>query len=285
MRVATDQRWRGRDQNGGMSDQGETKSASDAAPAPRAGRAAKPTHAGRGDLHASPLVQRARAATPAELDAIPWWRVLNEVERDRVRADLQVATASVGERVCRIGRPATLWFGVIDGMLKMSNDSASGVALTFTGIPSGAWFGEGTLLKREPYRYNIEALRRSLIAGMTIETFHWLLERSLPFNGYVMNQLNERLGQFIAAREIDRSTDADVRVARSLGSLFHPVLYPGVGELLRITQEELGYLVGLSRQRTNEALRRLHAQGLIRIEYGGVRVLDLAGLRGFGGRT
>jgi DNA-binding GntR family transcriptional regulator len=58
------------------------------------------------------------------------------------------------------------------------------------------------------------------------------------------------------------------------------VLYPGVGELLRITQQELGYLIGLSRQRTNEALNSLQDKGLIRIEYGGVRVLDLERLRG-----
>jgi CRP/FNR family cyclic AMP-dependent transcriptional regulator len=94
-----------------------------------------------------------------------------------------------------------------------------------------------------------------------------------------MNQLNERLGQFIAAREIDRLTDPDTRVARNLAALFHPVLYPGVGTLLRITQHELGYLVGLSRQRVNEALHTLQVGGLIRIEYGGVRVLDLEGLR------
>ena len=49
--------------------------------------------------------------------------------------------------------------------------------------------------------------------------------------------------------------------------------------MLRITQQELGYLVGLSRQRVNEALRVLQSRGLIRIEYGGVRVLDLAGLQ------
>jgi DNA-binding GntR family transcriptional regulator len=60
------------------------------------------------------------------------------------------------------------------------------------------------------------------------------------------------------------------------------VLYPGVGGLLRITQQELGYLVGLSRQRVNEALRALQASALIRVEYGGVRVLDLERLRGFG---
>jgi len=70
-----------------------------------------------------------------------------------------------------------------------------------------------------------------------------------------------------------------VRVARSLAALFHPILYPGVGSLLRITQQELGYLVGLSRQRVNQALRSLQDIGLIRIEYGGVRVLDLQALR------
>jgi len=68
-------------------------------------------------------------------------------------------------------------------------------------------------------------------------------------------------------------------VARSLAALFHPVLYPGVGELLRITQQELGYLVGLSRQRVNEALHALQEAGVIRVEYGGVRVLDLEHLR------
>jgi DNA-binding GntR family transcriptional regulator len=57
------------------------------------------------------------------------------------------------------------------------------------------------------------------------------------------------------------------------------VLFPGVGEMLRITQQELAYLVGLSRQRVNEALSSLQAQGVIRVEYGGVRVLDLSALR------
>ncbi len=108
---------------------------------------------------------------------------------------------------------------------------------------------------------------------------HWLLDHSIGFNRFVMNQLNERLGQFIAAREIDRMDNPNARVARSLDALFNPVLYPGVGEVLRITQQELAYLVGLSRQRVNEALAALQAQGAIRIEYGGVRVLDLQALR------
>ena len=226
-----------------------------------------------------PLRHRARSARPDELQRVPWWPLLDAAQRARLAFDMQVADASPGEFICRIGRPATLWFGVVEGLLKMSNDSAHGAPITFTGLPSGAWFGEGTLLKREHYRYNIEALRASIVAGVPIATFDWLLDRNLPFNRYLMNQLNERLGQFIAAREIDRLTDPDTKVARSLGALFHPVLYPGVGDLLRITQQELAYLVGLSRQRVNEALSRLQTTGWIRVEYGGVRVLDRAALQ------
>ncbi|MEN9384774.1 MAG: hypothetical protein RL323_1917, partial [Pseudomonadota bacterium] len=127
--------------------------------------------------------------------------------------------------------------------------------------------------------YNVQALRKSLVTGLPVATFHWLLDHSIGFNRYVMRQLNERLGQFIAAREIDRITNPDVKVARSLASLFHPGLFPGVGQVLRITQQELAYLVGLSRQRVNEALSALEATGAIRVEYGGLRVLDLNALR------
>ena len=227
------------------------------------------------------LITRSREATGVEQASIPWLQALAPAERARALADLRVVRTEPGELICRVGRPATFWLGLVDGLLKMSNDSAHGMPMTFTGVPPGGWFGEGTVLKHEVYRYNIQALRSSLVAGITVQTFDWLLDHSIGFNRFVMNQLNERLGQFIAAREIDRMTHPDERVARNLAALFHPVLYPGVGTLLRITQQELGYLVGLSRQRVNEALRVLQAAGVIRIEYGGVRVLDLNGLRAY----
>ena len=225
---------------------------------------------------------RVRAPTAAELEGIPWLGALTPSERRRAEAALVVGEAEVGDLVCRVGRPPTFWFGVIEGLLKMSNDNADGGSVTYSGLPAGGWFGEGTAMKHEPYRYNISALRRSVVAGLPIDTFHWLLDHSIGFNRFVMNQLNERLGQFIAALEIDRLNDPDARVARNLAALFNPVLFPSVGEVLRITQQELAYLVGLSRQRVNEALATLQAQGMIRTEYGGLRVLDLARLRASG---
>lgn len=228
------------------------------------------------------LRQRARSLTPDELAAVPWLSALTADEREKACDDLIVTETLPGETICRIGKPANFWFGLVDGLLKMSNDDSQGPVITFTGVAPGGWFGEGTVLKREVYRYNIQALRKSRVAGLPADSFHWLIEHSLGFNRFVMLQLNERLGQFIAAREIDRLSNPDLRVARSLASLVNPVLYPSVGEVLRITQQELAYLVGLSRQRVNEALTTLAAEGVIRVEYGGLRVLDRVALRGFG---
>jgi CRP/FNR family cyclic AMP-dependent transcriptional regulator len=225
------------------------------------------------------LHQRRRSPTASELAGIPWLPTLQPNEREVAVQNIKVGDAMPGDYVCRVGRPVTYWFGVVEGLLKMSTDNEQGRSITFTGLPPGGWFGEGTVLKREIYRYNIQALRRSVVAGLDADTFHWLLDHSLGFNRFVMNQLNERLGQFIAAREIDRMNSPDVRVARSLAALFNPVLFPGVGEVLRITQQELAYLVGLSRQRVNEALSSLQEQGIIEVAYGGVRVLDLQALR------
>ncbi len=232
-----------------------------------------------GGANGTTIRDRVRPARADELDNIPWLHTLTALERRRAEAAGGVGEAEAGDLVCRIGRPPTYWFGVVEGLLKMSNDNADGTSMTYSGLPPGGWFGEGTALKREAYRYNIQALRRSVVAGLPIDDFHWLLDHSIGFNRFVMNQLNERLAQFIAAREADRLNNPDARVARNLAALFNPVLFPGVGEVLRITQQELAYLVGLSRQRVNEALNTLSAQGLIRVEYGGLRVLDLPGLR------
>ena len=225
------------------------------------------------------LHARRRLLTDDELDGVPWLRPLTADERDRVAPQLRIGDAEPGELICRRGRTATYWFGVVDGLLKMSTETADGHTITYSGLTAGGWFGEGTVMKRERYRYNVQALRKSLVAGLPVDTFHWLLDHSIGFNRFVMNQLNERLAQFIGTIEADRTPSPEQRVARNLAALVNPVLFPGVGEMLRITQQELAYLVGLSRQRVNEALKTLAAQGVLHIEYGGLRILDLGALR------
>lgn len=212
-------------------------------------------------------------------DAAAWFDLLTADQRERVQRDIQVTQYPSGAIIERKGEKAYAWIGVLSGLVKVSVGSPDGKLASLTGVPAGGWIGEGSLLKSEARKYDIVALRASTIARLPATTFSWLLDNSIPFNRYLLHQLNERVAQFIGKAEYDRLLAPDARVARCLAELFNPLLYPGKGMRLDITQEEIGYLARISRQRTNQALRTLEAAALLRIEYGAVQVLDLEGLK------
>ena len=219
---------------------------------------------------------------PGFLSTCRWTQSLSAEELARVAVEIIDKRVPADGYVCRKGEAVASWIGVIDGLVKMSTLSTEGKLTTLTGVPAGGWFGEGSLLKEEPRRYDIMALRESRIAYLPRATFNRLLNTNLGFNRFLLGQLNERLGQFIALVESERLLDPDARVARSLGALFNPVLYPGIGRQIQISQEEIGLLAGVSRQRVNQALPVLERAGLLKVAYGGVQVVDLSGLQHFG---
>ena len=215
------------------------------------------------------------------LRASLWTRSLAPQQIARVEAETQVRTLPVGVPACRKGEPVDHWIGVIDGLVKMTSVTPEGKTTTFLGVTSGGWFGEGSLLKDRTRKYDVVTLRESIVAYMPRATFEWLLDTSIDFNRFLLMQLNERLGQFIAMVEYERLLETDARVARSLASLFNPVLYPEQATEVQLSQEEVGYLTGISRQRANQALQVLEKAGLLKVEYGRIRILDLEGLRSF----
>jgi CRP/FNR family transcriptional regulator, cyclic AMP receptor protein len=211
-----------------------------------------------------------------------WSRELPEREIEAARAGITEKSYRAGEFVFLRGDHFEYWSGVVSGLLRMGTVSRGGKAMTFAGLTAGAWFGEGTVLKREARRYDMVALRDTRIALMDQATFFWLYENSVAFNRFLVTQLNERLGQFIGLVEYGRTLDVTARLARSIASLFNPILYPDLSRHLEITQEEIGALSGISRQNANQCLKRLEKEGLLRLEYGGVTILDLDRLRCYG---
>jgi CRP/FNR family transcriptional regulator, cyclic AMP receptor protein len=211
-----------------------------------------------------------------------WFVALQPEQQVRIRAALILRDYDVDAFVLRKGEPVDSWVGVIEGMVKINAGNSQGKSATFTGVPAGGWLGEGSLLKSETRRYDVVALRKSRVAFLPRKAFLELLNESIPFNRYLLEQLNERLGQFIGMIESERLLGSDARVARCIAALFNPSLYPNSSQELSITQEEIGFLSGLSRQRANLALSRLQQLGLIRIKYRAVEVLDLNGLHTVG---
>jgi len=222
--------------------------------------------------------------TPADklrrfLEASAWMQSLTPEQAERVQRDTLARSFDTGAMVCARGAPSAHWIGVVEGMLKVETVTAGGKSASFIGVPSGAWVGEGSVIKGELRPYDIVAIRDSIVAYMPRATFLWLMQENHHFSRWLIDQLNARLGHFIAMVQSLRLNDTNAQVAYCLASLFNQDLYPGSRSQLAISQEEIGRLSGVSRQIANRALHEMQDKGIVRIGYGSIEVLDLPALQ------
>jgi len=212
-----------------------------------------------------------------------WSRGLTPEERGRIERETYSRVYAKGSTVFRANDAAEHWIGVIEGLAKMTIVLAGG---TGDVVRRGrhrllVWRGLGDPARAARLRRRAAARERARL--MPRATFMALLDRNFGFNRFIIDQLNERLRQFVGLAQRDRLLEPNARVALSLGSLYNRLLSPGVESALVISQEEIAELAGLSRQRTNEALKASRGQGLLRIQRVGLTIIDLEGLQNFNG--
>lgn len=155
-----------------------------------------------------------------------WVRALQPAELAQVLRESRERCIPVGGHATRCSDPAEHWVGVIEGLVKMSVSQPDGRVSTFTGVTAGGWAGEGSLLKPGCWRDDGVALRPTRLACVPRHSFERLVATSLPFNHFLLGQVNARLSLFIGLVGFDRLLGPDARVARCLASLFDPALYP-----------------------------------------------------------
>ena len=186
-----------------------------------------------------------------------------------------------GTHVRRKGTVADGWLGVASGLIRIENTSADGRRTTLTNFSGGCWFGEGTLLKDESWPFDAVAAVDSVVACIPVADFEWLLDTSVPFNRFLLNQLNARLAQFVERCEHLRLHDADHHVVHCLVEMVDPRLYPRIADNITLSQEELARLAGVSRSVVSRVLQRLERRGLLRVDYRSIKLLDPPGLRSY----
>lgn len=216
------------------------------------------------------------------LNQVVWSSSLSKAELDRVAASVRLKQLSRGEHLLYLDDVVDAWHGCIEGVLRVGLVSDDGQVAGFSAVIGGAWFGEGSILKSEPRRYDVVAVTDAQVAVLPGDSFRWLTANSVGFNRYLVNLLNERLGHFIATVVSDRTGNAAARLAYTIAALYNPVLFPRTPDVLDMPQEDLGIFAGLSRQMTNRCLRQLAEAGLVMITPGGVKVLDVRGLVAYG---
>lgn len=203
----------------------------------------------------------------------PWFGQLPADLRQRVEAGVTCAKGGKGDVLLRAGEPVKGWYAVLDGLVKLQSESSEGRRQGFLGIPGGEWFGEGSVMKSEPRRYDAIAMRDTELMCLPRPLFDELRATSLPFCQGLVDQLNMRLGQAMAIIETMRLRTPEQRVAMYLGrELWHGSRRMG------LSQEELGILAGLSRQTVNGVLKDFERRALVSVQFGRIDIVDEAGL-------
>jgi CRP-like cAMP-binding protein len=199
----------------------------------------------------------------------PWFAKLPLETRESIADRVFTQQGRKGDVLLRSGDEVKGWYAVLSGLVKLQSQSPQGRLSVFLGVPGGEWFGEGSAMKTEPRRYDVIALRDSELLCLPRAQFDLLRSASLEFNQALLLQMNMRLSQAMSVIEAGRIRSPEQRVALYLSRLF----WHGMRKL-KLSQEELGNLVGLSRQTVNRVLNALEQQGLVSLEFGRIGILD-----------
>ena len=201
--------------------------------------------------------------------AQPWFAGVPAAMQERVRAEVFTLQGDKGEVMLPAGNAVDGWHAVLSGLVMLQSPTRQKRSSAFIGVPDGDWFGEGSALKHEPRRYNVVALRPTTLLCLPLPLFATLRDTSLAFNQFLVLHLNMRLGQAMTIIEAGRTQSTEHRVALYLSRLFWRST-----RRLNLTQEELGQLVGLSRQTVNKVLRTLESLGIVSLDFGRVAIVD-----------
>ena len=201
--------------------------------------------------------------------AQPWFASVSAAMQERLRAEVFAVQGEKGDVMLPAGSAVDGWYAVLSGLVMLQSPTSLRRSSAFIGVPDGDWFGEGSALKPEPRRYNVVALRPTSLLCLPLPLFATLRETSMAFNQFLVLHLNMRLGQAMTIIEAGRTQSPEHRVALYLSRLFWRST-----RRLNLTQDELGQLVGLSRQTVNKVLRALEGIGIVSLDFGRVAIVD-----------
>lgn len=161
-------------------------------------------------------------------------------------------------------------FAVCAGTVKVSNQSADGKDAIFNLINAGEIFGEVALLDGQPRTADARALTDCELMVIERRDFIPLVKSEPDIALKLIEVLCARLRRTSEQVEDVLFLNLSARLAKTLLSLKER---SPPGGRVRITQREIGQIIGISRESTNKQLRIWQEDKWIRLERGGVVVL------------
>jgi CRP/FNR family cyclic AMP-dependent transcriptional regulator len=166
-------------------------------------------------------------------------------------------------------------FGVVQGTLRVSVTGASGREAVIAVLKPGHWFGEVSLLVGQERVYDTFATEPTEMAVVAAWDFHRLIASDFDIHLAFSRLVCVRLRQ--ALRWIDDTIlmPLPARLAhRILALAEHGATDTGKAGHIDVSQEDLSMMLGVSRQSVNRQLKMWEDEGILRVEYKRIVLLD-----------
>jgi CRP-like cAMP-binding protein len=185
-----------------------------------------------------------------------------------------------GDLIAARGDPPDHWIACAKGAVRVSSTAVSGKQVTLTYVEPGIWFGDVAMFDGDRRTHDAYAHGDTTILCVARADFQKILATHVELYEALMRLQARRIRTLFGLVEDLNTLPLRARLAKQL---IHLVRSYGVPNLedgsqtrigLQLAQEELAQLLGASRQRVNQELKTMEREGTIRIEPGGLVVLD-----------
>lgn len=210
-----------------------------------------------------------------------WFRQLPEALQEQFVRRSVVRAYRRGQVVTRAGIRLEGLHGLLEGRLRVIRPvGADGEDLIHVGEP-GFWIGEYSLLTGAPAVVGTVAATASRVLLLPRREFERLVDEEprwfRPFATLALERYALSIRQLSDTRALSPEERLRMRLA-DLVELRRAERF-GVGPVvLRLSQEELARIVGVSRQTLNALLAGLRDEGLVEIGFRSLRIPDPASL-------
>lgn len=167
---------------------------------------------------------------------------------------------------------------VKDGRVKITATSLDGKEIIINTIEAGGVFGEMALIDSEPRSASAVTALASQILRLHRRDLIPVLESHPGLSLSVMRELSQKLRKTTAQYEDLMFLSVAGRLARRLAAIAKTQSSGEDGTLdlkLEMTQEEIGQMVGASREHVNKVLHSWKDEGLLEIQGRQIRVFDI----------
>lgn len=203
-----------------------------------------------------------------------WLNTLSESARNELIQSSTLRRFEAGQVVLRKGDPPGALFGVVSGRVRVCAATFSGEELVFTSVLPGEWFGEISILDGEPRTHDSYAVEDSELAVIPNQAIAKLIQAdSAVYTALVQLLCSHCRQAFSAIDDFLLYTPA-----QRLAKLLIGMVDSSAQTLVKLSQAELGSLIGVSRQTTNKILSSWEEQAFIRRRYGAIEISSPEGL-------